>query len=128
MAQPESRLSRAIMATLRANGIWCMKIHGGPTMMAGAPDILACVPVQPVVEAEGYDIMASYHVGVFIGFETKMPNGGDPTPVQAHVHGKIRAAAGRVFVPRSVEDAIQALRSVGWSPDRPVPPTPSTDV
>jgi hypothetical protein len=125
MAQPESRLSRAIMAHLRANGIWCMKIHGGPTMMAGAPDILACVPVQPVVEFQGIEIMADYHVGLFIGFETKMPNGGNPTPVQEHVHGRIRVAAGRVFVPRSVHDVTEALRSVGWSLDRPVPPIAS---
>jgi hypothetical protein len=124
MAQPESRLSRAIMAHLRANGIWCMKIHGGPTMMAGVPDILACVPVcfhnpedDPPME-----------VGLFVGFETKMPGGGHPTPVQVHVHERIRVAAGRVFVVRSIQDVVAGLQSVGWTPDRLMPPAPSTDV
>jgi hypothetical protein len=109
--QPESRLSRAIMAMLRARGIWCMKIHGGPTMMAGAPDIVACVPVtcHPIDDPEGI-------VGIFVGFETKTPSGGNPTPVQARQHDKIRAACGHVFVPRSVKDAVEALEGLGWTP------------
>ncbi len=112
MAQPESKLSRAIMTALRARGIWCMKIHGGPTMMAGAPDIIACVPVS-MIQPEAA-IGTRVTVGVFVGFETKTPTGGDPTPVQQHVHAEIRAAHGRVFVPRSVQDAVKALESVGW--------------
>jgi hypothetical protein len=113
MAQGESKLSRQIMSALRARGVWCMKIHGGPTMMAGAPDIIACVPVtvwgDPDTVHWGPD-----QVGLFVGFETKTPTGGDPTPVQQHVHEQIRSAHGMVFVPRSVEDAVKALESVGW--------------
>ena len=108
--QPESKLSRDIMTALRNRGIWCMKIHGGPFTMAGAPDIIACIPV-PVGEA-GYETERT--VGLFVGFETKTPTGGDPTPIQRRVHRKIEDAYGWVFVPRSVQDAVDALRTVGW--------------
>lgn len=105
--QPESRLSRAIMTALRNRGIWCMKIHGGPFTMAGAPDIVACVPVRccesPVT------------VGIFVGFETKTPTGGDPTPIQRRVHDKIRAAYGQVCVPRSVQDAVAFIEGLGYT-------------
>jgi hypothetical protein len=113
MAQAESKLSRQIMAALRARGVWCMKIHGGPTMMAGAPDILACVPVT--LFKRDAAIGTPETVGLFVGFETKTPTGDDPTPVQRHVHQQIRSAYGQVFVPRSVEDAVRALQSVGWT-------------
>jgi hypothetical protein len=113
MAQAESKLSRQIMAALRARGVWCMKIHGGPTMMAGAPDIVACVPVDVELHSGPFGEPAKF--GLFVGFETKTPTGGDPTPVQQHVHQGIRNAHGVVFVPRSVEDAVKALQSVGWT-------------
>lgn len=123
MAQPESKLSRAIMAALRNRGVWCLKIHGGPTMMAGTPDILACVPVEVgVALPDGIGLIAEDRMfGLFIGFETKTPTGGDPSPIQRLRHEQIRSACGQVFVPRSVEDAIAALESVGWT--RP-PTTP----
>lgn len=105
--QPESKLSREIMAALRARGIWCFKVHGGPFTMAGVPDIIACVPVS-------FDDVEGQEVGRFVGFETKTPTGGDPSPVQARVHEKIRAACGQVFVPRSVQDAVKAIESIGW--------------
>lgn len=110
MAQPESRLSRAIMTAMRARGIWCVKIHGGPLMAAGTPDILACVPVHT----------PGGSIGVFVAFETKMPEG-KVSLIQAHVHEKIKTAYGRVFVPRSVEDAVAALYAVGYTdpPDTP---------
>ena len=111
VAQPESKLSRAIMAALRNRGIWCFKVHGGPMTMAGVPDIIACVPVRSPVA-----------VGIFVGFETKTPTGGNPSPIQHHQHDKIRAACGHVFVPRSVEDAIAAIKQLGWtSPPNTVP-------
>lgn len=113
MTQGESRLSRSIMAALRTRGVWCMKIHGGPTMMAGAPDIIACVPVTISTEFQGIEIVTD-PVGIFVGFETKTPEGGMPTPIQAHVHDKIRAAYGQVYVPRSVQDAVETLYALGW--------------
>ncbi len=111
MSQPESNLSRAIMNALRARGVFCFKVHGGPTMMAGLPDVIACVPVE-----SGWSRArnAPIIIGKFVGFETKTPTGGDPTPIQHRVHNKIRAACGEVFVPRSVQDALMALRAVGW--------------
>jgi len=83
-------------------------------MMAGAPDIIACVPVS-VSDTDDYGVAPGDHqIGIFVGFETKTPSGGDPTPIQNRVHDKIRAACGQVFVPRSVADAVNALESLGW--------------
>lgn len=109
MSQSESRLSRAIMARLRAMGIFCFKVHGGPTMMAGLPDIIACVPVVWDATTHGDQML-----GIFVGFETKTPTGGDPTPIQQHVHLKIGDAHGQVFVVRSVEDVVAALGTIGY--------------
>lgn len=92
MAQRESRLSRKIMTELEKQGIFCFKNHGGPMTMAGLPDVIACVD------------------GKFIGFETKTPEGGEPTTIQKFIHAKIRASGGEVFVPRSVKHALMLLR------------------
>lgn len=115
--QPESKLSRQIMSALRARGIWCFKVHGGPFTMAGVPDIIACVPVDT-----GKDTYPAI-MGIFVGFETKTPSGGDPSPIQAHQHDKIRSACGQVYVPRSVEDAVAAITALGWTR----PPTTAND-
>lgn len=114
--QPESKLSREIMAALRARGIWCFKVHGGPMTMAGVPDIIACIPVEiPVALPDGIGLMADDQmIGKFVGFETKTPTGDDPSPIQVRVHEKIRAACGQVCVPRSVSDAIRFIESIGW--------------
>lgn len=114
--QPESKLSRQIMSALRARGIWCFKVHGGPFTMAGVPDIIACVPVQA-------DPPPMPPIGIFVGFETKTPTGGNPSPIQARQHDKIRAACGHVYVPRSVEDAVAAITALGWTR----PPTTAND-
>lgn len=111
MSQPESKLSRDIMAALRARGIFCFKIHGGPTMMAGLPDIIACVPISAEVDYGTY--VDESNLGLFVGFETKTPTGGDPTPVQEHVHFRIGEAYGKVFVVRSVQDAVDAIETIG---------------
>ena len=119
-AQPESKLSRAIMTALRNRGIWCFKVHGGPMTTAGVPDIIACVPVIRPKGATTWEV-----VGIFVGFETKTPSGGDPSPIQQHQHDKIRAACGQVFVPRTVQDSVDAIESLGWTgpPDIPDPPS-----
>lgn len=88
-------------------------------MMAGLPDIIACVPVW-TNPSEG-----DSPEGLFIGFETKTPSGGDPSPIQHRVHENIRRAYGQVFVPRSVQDALDALQLVGWTPIPPGHPVPS---
>ena len=92
MAQGESRLSRAIMDALRARGAFVWKNHGGPSMMAGLPDIAGC------------------YRGVFIGIETKMPEGREPSTVQRLRAAQIRASGGMVLSPcRSVAEALEWL-------------------
>lgn len=127
--QPESKLSRQIMSALRARGIWCFKVHGGPFTMAGVPDIIACVPVEiPVALPDGIGLMAEDQMyGIFVGFETKTPTGGNPSPIQARQHDKIRSACGHVYVPRSVEDAVAAITALGYTDPRSpgVDPSPA---
>ena len=92
MAQGESRLSRAIMDALRARGAFVWKNHGGPTMMAGLPDIAGC------------------YRGVFIAIESKMPEGKDPSAVQVLRAQQIMHAGGMVLSPcRSVAEALEWL-------------------
>lgn len=104
--QPESSLSYRIMNELRARGVWCFKVHGGPTMMAGVPDIIACVPVVVDDHATG-----DMRLGLFVGFETKMP-AGVVSAIQEHRHTEIQAASGLVCVPRSVAEALAFLEWV----------------
>lgn len=98
--QPEARLSRDIRNALTARGAFVFKIHGGPTMMAGLPDLIACVPMSTP------DGNLTY--GSFVGLEQKMP-GGVPSVRQMYVHEQIRRAGGRVIVPRSVKEAIEGV-------------------
>lgn len=91
--QPESRLSRDIMAALRNEGAFCWKNHGGPTMMSGLPDIAGC------------------YKGLFFSIETKMP-GGVVSRVQELRHAQIREAGGIVKVARSVTEALEVLARI----------------
>lgn len=77
------------MKALEVRGVFCFKIHGGPHMMAGLPDIIACVD------------------GRFIGLETKLPDGGNATVIQQIIHQKIYGAGGKAVVVRSVGDALR---------------------
>jgi hypothetical protein len=97
--QPESRLSRKIQKALKAEfgpDLFIFKIHGGPMMMAGLPDLIGCFQ------------------GQIFGLEVKTPTGGDPTTIQRHVHARMRRAGALVDVPRSVADALRILD--GWFP------------
>lgn len=98
MSQGESRLSRDIMTALRARGAFVWKNHGGPTMMAGLPDI------------------AGVYRGVPIFIETKMPDGGQPTRVQELRHTQIRKAGGYVTVVRTVAEAVEWAERVAAYP------------
>jgi len=93
MAQPESRLSRAILTEIRNRGGFAFKVHGGPLMMVGLPDIVAC------------------YRGRFLALETKMPAGALHGR-QAYVLRAIERAGGVVAVPRSVPDAREVLRAI----------------
>lgn len=93
MAQRESKLSRHIMQSLRGEGWFCFKIHGGPTMMAGLPDIIVCAE------------------GIFVGLETKNPESrSDVSERQKLTHRQIRDSGGHVSVVCSSKEAIEAVR------------------
>jgi Holliday junction resolvase len=87
--QPEARISKAIMAALRARGIFCFKVHGSAEQMTGLPDILACVE------------------GRFVGFETKMPDKRQNVSArQIIVHKAIQASQGIAVVVCGVKEAM----------------------
>jgi Holliday junction resolvase len=91
--QRESKLSGRILTALRANGVFCFKVHGSEHMMAGLPDIVACVE------------------GQFLGLEIKLPGEEKATsPRQDWVHGLIRQAQGRVEVVTSVQEALALVQ------------------
>jgi hypothetical protein len=69
-------------------------------MMAGLPDI------------------SGVYNGVFIAIETKMPEAGDPTPIQQLRHAQIREAGGHVTVARSVREAVVWADGVAYPPRR----------
>lgn len=86
--QRESKISSAIMAALRAEGVFCFKVHGSALMMNGLPDIIACVD------------------GKFIGFETKVPEmRTNVSVIQVAVHEMIGASGGTVHVVCGVLEA-----------------------
>lgn len=103
MAQPEARLSRAILELIRARGGFAFKVHGGPMMMVGLPDIVAC------------------YRGRFLALETKMP-GGSLHGRQPYVLSRIARAGGIVRVPRSVPDALALLDAIDDGGDVPLAP------
>lgn len=99
MSQPEARLSRAIRVWLEKQGYFAFKVHGGPTMMAGLPDLVAVVH------------------GRFLGIESKMP-GNKPSLRQKYVHGLIERAGGVVVVAYSLEDVQNAVQRIAGSVTR----------
>lgn len=93
MSQRESRKSRDIMNTLRAEGWFCFKVHGGAMMMSGLPDVIVC--------AEGY----------FIGLETKHDDTREGTSVTQDLRrDQIREAGGIYQVATTPEEAVQVVR------------------
>lgn len=79
--QPESKLSRHILAVLKEQGIFAFKVHGSALMMAGLPDIVACVD------------------GRFVGLETKVPERrGNVSEIQKRVHQLIERSGGTARV------------------------------
>ncbi len=91
--QPEAKIAHKIRDALAKRGAFVFKVHGGPMMMAGLPDLIVC------------------YKGRFIGLEVKMP-GNNSSPVQELVGGKIRDAQGEWGVVYSIEDAMVWLDSV----------------
>jgi len=95
MSQRESKLSREIMGEIRKQGWFCFKVHGGPTMMAGLPDIIVCAE------------------GLFIGLETKNPESrADVSVRQKLTHEQIRERGqGVVEVVCSPAEALEVVRA-----------------
>lgn len=92
MSQRESRLSRLIMAALRGEGAWCIKIHGSEFMPVGTPDILGC------------------YRGLFFAFETKLPEKRSNTSaMQIRTLEKLQAAGALAHVVCSPEEAVDAM-------------------
>lgn len=85
--KPETRLSEKVLNTLKSQGGWWFKVHGGPFQLAGVPDIIGCWQ------------------GLFVAIELKVP-GGEPTKLQLLVIEAIIKAGGRAGIATSVEEAI----------------------
>jgi len=90
MSQPEARIGTKIRKFLEENGVFIFKVHGGPQMMSGLPDLIACVE------------------GRFVGIEVKQPGQG-PSPRQKFVHSMIMRAGGEVIVATSVDDVMHLV-------------------
>lgn len=95
MSQPEARLGSEIRRECIKRGAFAFKIHGGPTMMAGLPDLVIC------------------YRGQFIGMEIKVPDpSSQPSVIQRRRIKEIREAGGRAYVVRSVASAVRILAKV----------------
>lgn len=91
--QPEARIGKKIREYLESKGAFVFKVHGGPQMMAGLPDLIVCFE------------------GCFIGVEVKQP-GQKPTARQLFVHSLIKRAGGEVVVATCVEDVYDVLEMI----------------
>jgi len=93
MSQPEARLGTSIRHEMIKRGAFGFKIHGGPTMMVGLPDLIFC------------------YRGRFVALEVKMPEG-VVSKIQARRIKEIRDAGGHAYVVRSVASAVRVLERV----------------
>jgi len=95
MSQPEARLGSEIRRECIKRGAFAFKIHGGPTMMVGLPDLIMC------------------YRGVFVAMEIKVPDpSSQPSVIQRRRIKEIREAGGRAYVVRSVQSAMRVLARV----------------
>ena len=85
--KPETRLSEKVLDTLKSQGGWWFKVHGGPYQLAGVPDIIGCWN------------------GYFVAIELKIP-GEKPTRLQELIIQAIHNAGGRTGIATSVEEAL----------------------
>lgn len=93
--QRESRISSEILTALRRVGVFGFKVHGGPMMMVGLPDIVSCVD------------------GRFVCFETKTPEKRkNTTEAQKRIHRLINEAGGIAVVVCGVSEALGIVAEV----------------
>lgn len=97
MTQAESKLSGRIIDDLLKQGIFAFKVHGSAYMVAGLPDIIACVD------------------GHFVGLETKMPaKRNNVSEIQKLRHAQIKHAGGIAEVvcgPKEAGAIIERVRA-----------------
>lgn len=92
MSGPEARIQQRIHKALTARGVFCFKIHGSESMMAGLPDLICCVD------------------GKFLGLEVKTPLTLDNvSPRQRYVKGLIEASSGQCHIVASIADAMAII-------------------
>ncbi len=91
--QPEAKIGKKIREYIENSGGFVFKVHGGPQMMAGLPDLICCIQ------------------GLFIGIEVKQP-GCNPTERQKFVHSLIRRSGGVAIVAHSVEEAAERIEAL----------------
>lgn len=94
-AQPEKKLTDKIIAALRKEGAFAVKIHGGTFQSRGLSDIVSCLD------------------GFFISLEVKVP-GKEKTvsDLQRKKLWQIYDAGGVGMMVTSVEEALRVVRDV----------------
>lgn len=88
----ERTITDGIMAWLKKEGYWAVKIHGAAYQTAGLPDIVA-------IDRRGR----------FVGLEVKRPQIGKVTKLQRRTLENINMGGGYAVVSRSIEDAMGAM-------------------
>jgi len=86
----EADIVRKIIQWLKNNEFWAVKMHGGPFMMMGIPDVLA------IKDGKAY------------WFEVKTQRG-VPTKVQLYVIKQLRKHGCVAEVVRSVSDVVKVM-------------------
>lgn len=94
--QSERVLQRHVIAWLKAERIWHLKVHGGPMQRAGVPDLLLCVK-----DAGGS--------GRFVAIELKTVTG-KVSPLQRHEMLAIINSGGFAITCRSLDDVREVVR------------------
>lgn len=90
----ERAITDEIMAWLKKEGYWAVKIHGAAYQTAGLPDIVA-------IDRKGR----------FVGLEVKRPVIGKMTALQERTLQNINLGGGYAIVVRSLNDAQTAMKN-----------------
>ena len=90
MKQKEKTVVNRIIKALRLRKLYVRKMHGGPYMQPGIPDLLVIVR------------------GLYVGLEVKLP-GAKLSHAQEAAHRRIKEAGGIVAVVHDVEEALAVV-------------------
>jgi Holliday junction resolvase len=95
MTGPETRIQQKIQKRLTEMGVFVFKVHGGPAMPRGLPDLICCVE------------------GRYLGLEVKTPQTkNNVSEMQKLMRDKIVAAGGVCHVVCSVEEAVAIVEKL----------------